>query len=255
MSTAHDQTSSPAAGRRGLVVPAVMTLAALPILLGLGYWQLERRAWKEALIASITEGLAKAPVPLEEPADAWKTLGAEEYRPVTVSGRFHHGDERHLFAVDDGAAGWHIITPLETKGGKLLFVNRGFVPDALKDPSTRMAGEAEGDVTVTGLVRKPGVKGWFEPDGDAARNQWYWRDLAGLTATLAAADRARVLPFFVDARAEPANPGGWPRGGTTRVVLPNRHLEYALTWFGLAGALVAVFGAFVVTRLRAGSGA
>jgi surfeit locus 1 family protein len=104
-------------------------------------------------------------------------------------------------------------------------------------------------------VRKPGVRGWFEPDADQARNVWYWRDLQGMTALLGSAeDRARVLPFFVDATAEPANPGGWPKGGVTRLDIPNRHLEYALTWFGLAATLLAVFAAFAWTRLHAAPG-
>ena len=58
------------------------------------------------------------------------------------------------------------------------------------------------------------------------------------------------VPFFVDADAEPANPGGFPRGGATRLVLPNRHLEYALTWYGLALTLIGVFTAFARGRLR-----
>ena len=56
--------------------------------------------------------------------------------------------------------------------------------------------------------------------------------------------------YVIDAEAEPAAPGGWPKGGVTRLELPNRHLEYALTWYGLAGALVAVFIAFAATRWR-----
>jgi surfeit locus 1 family protein len=151
--------------------------------------------------------------------------------------------------------GWHIYTPLETKGGKILFVNRGFVPEALKEPSSRAAGQIEGEVSVGGLIRKPGIRGSFEPDADQARNIWYWRDLAGMTASLPATDQARVLPFFVDAIAEPENPGGWPKGGVTRLEIPNRHLEYALTWFGLAVTLIAVFAAFAWTRLRSGSDA
>lgn len=236
---------------RSLMVPALMTLVALPILLGLGFWQLERLAWKETLIASINESLGKEPVPLEQPAEAWKQLGHEEYRPVSVSGHFRHGDERRLFAVDAEGPGWHIYTPFETDGGKILFVNRGFVPEEFKEPAARAAGQIEGRVTVRGLVRKAGVKGWFEPDADRTRNVWYWRDLDGMAASLGSAeDRARVLPFFVDATAEPANPGGWPKGGVTRLDIPNRHLEYALTWFGLAATLLAVFAAFAWTRRR-----
>lgn len=238
-------------GWRSLVWPGIFTLAALPILIGLGVWQVERLAWKESLIAAVNEGLGKPPAPLEEPADAWKDLSGKEYRPVSVTGRFRHEDERLLFATQDSEMGWHVYTPLETAGGKLLFVNRGFVPDRLKDPVSRAAGQIDGDVRVQGLVRKPGVKGWFEPPADTAHNKFYWRDLDGMTASLASEqDRARVLPFFVDAAAEPANPGGWPKAGVTRLDFPNRHLEYALTWFGLAVTLVAVFGAFAWTRLR-----
>lgn len=236
---------------RGLIWPAVFTLAALPILIGLGVWQLERLAWKEDLIAQINEGLGKPPVPLEHPADAWKELAGREYRPVSVTGRFRHQDERLLFAPEEGETGWHVYTPLETEGGHILFVNRGFVPDPLKTPESRAAGEVAGDVTVQGLLRKPASKGWFAPEPDTAHNVFYWRDLAAMTASLPAdVDRARVLPFFVDAAAEPANPGGWPRGGVTRLDIPNRHLEYALTWFGLAVTLVAVFAAFALTRIR-----
>jgi len=239
-------------GLRGLIWPAVCTLVALPILIGLGVWQLQRLAWKESLIVSISEGLGHAPVPLEQPGDSWKGLAGKEYWPVTVVGRFRHEDERRLFATDGNTMGWHIYTPLETRGGKLVFVNRGFVPDALKEPASRAAGQIAGEVTVQGLVRKPGVRGWFEPDADRARNVWYWRDLQGMTAALGSdADRARMLPLFVDAAAEPANPGGWPKGGVTRLDIPNRHLEYALTWFGLAATLLAVFAAFAWTRLRA----
>lgn len=231
--------------------PAVLTLAALPILIGLGVWQLDRLAWKEELIAAINEGLGQRPVPLEQPADAWKELAGKEYRPVSVVGRFRHGDERFVFATAGREMGWHVYTPLETEGGNLLLVNRGFVPDRLKDPGSRTAGQPEGQVTVQGLVRKPGVEGWFDPEADTARNAFYWRDLGGMTASLPAEeDRARVLPLFVDAAAEPANPGGWPKGGVTRLDIPNRHLEYALTWFGLAATLIAVFAAFAWTRLR-----
>lgn len=247
----HDERAQ---GLRGLIPAALATLVALALLIGLGVWQLERLAWKEGLIAAINEGLRQPPVPLEEPPDAWKALAGAEYRPVSVTGRFRHGEERHLFAVQDGEMGWHVYTPLETRGGNVVMVNRGFVPETLKDPARRAAGQVAGEVTVQGLLRRPGVRGWFEPDADAVRNVWYWRDLAGMTASLPEADRARVLPLFVEAAAEPANPGGWPRGGVTRLDIPNRHLEYALTWFGLAATLLAVFGAFAWSRLRGAGG-
>jgi surfeit locus 1 family protein len=96
-----------------------------------------------------------------------------------------------------------------------------------------------------GLVRAPQTPGAFDPDNDTAANLWFWRDLPAM-GRAAGIDPARQLPVFVDAEA--AAPGGWPRGGATLVRLPNRHLEYALTWFGLAGALLAVYAAFVRSR-------
>jgi surfeit locus 1 family protein len=249
--TAHDSETTRTTFR-SVIPSAAATLVAFALLVGLGVWQMERLAWKEQLIAAIHEGLGQPPTALEQPPDAWRELGGKEYWPVSVTGHFRHGDERRLFASDGGEMGWHVYTPLETEGGRLLLVNRGFVPDALKEPASRAAGELEGQVTVRGLVRKAAVKGWFDPDPDQTRNIWYWRDLGGMAASLGSEqDRARVLPFFVDAFAEPANPGGWPKGGVTRLEIPNRHLEYALTWFGLAAALLAVFAVFTWTRLNA----
>jgi surfeit locus 1 family protein len=236
---------------RGLFVPTLMTLVGFAVLVGLGVWQLERKQWKDGLVADIERGLHERPAPLDDPPGLWRVLGEREYHPVTATGTFRHADERHLFAVEDGVAGWHIYTPLDMANGLTVFVNRGFVPDELKDPSTRKAGEVEGEVTITGLVRAPGHKTWFTPAEDRSRNIWYWRDLDGLIASLPEEPEPRqFVSFFVDAKADPPNPGGWPKGGITHLDIPNRHLEYAITWFGLAAALIAVFAVYAWPRLR-----
>lgn len=236
---------------RGLFVPTLMTLVGLAVLMGLGVWQLERKHWKEGLIADIERGLHEKPAPLDDPPGLWRALGEHEYHPVTATGTFRHADERHLFAVEDGIAGWHIYTPLDMANGLTVFVNRGFVPDELKDPATRKASEIEGEVTITGLVRQPGHKTWFTPAEDRAHNIWYWRDLDGMIASLGPdAAQRQFVSFFVDAKADPVNPGGWPKGGITHLEIPNRHLEYAITWFGLAAALIAVFAVYAWPHLR-----
>ena len=91
------------------------------------------------------------------------------------------------------------------------------------------------------------------PDNDPAANSWFWRDLSAMgKALLASSEASRLTPFFVEAEAGDV-PGGWPKGGVTRLVLTNKHLEYALTWYGLAATLVFVFGFFVRSRLRSGA--
>lgn len=238
-------------GLRGLVWPAAAALVALAILLGLGYWQLERKAWKENLIATIAARATEQPVDLLGAYSAThdNDLGFE-YMRAKVRGRYMHEKERYFYAPDPTLGpGYHVYTPLEIAGTTaIVFVNRGFVPESLKDPASRRQGQVDGEVEVIGLLRGPGQKGTFTPDNDPKANLWFWRDYAGLFASaFSGADRTPIAAFL---DAEEAAPGGWPKGDATLVNLPNRHLEYALTWFGLAATLLAVFAAFAWTRLR-----
>jgi surfeit locus 1 family protein len=158
-----------------------------------------------------------------------------------------------VFAIDEMLGpGFHVYTPLETPDGRVVLVNRGFVPAGLKEAALRPAGQLGGAVTLTGLVRGPRPAGWFVPPSEPARNMFYWPDHAGMLGMMREGREGRPspVPFFVEADAEPANPGGWPQGGATRLALSNRHLEYALTWYGLALTLVGVFVAFARGRLR-----
>jgi surfeit locus 1 family protein len=125
-------------------------------------------------------------------------------------------------------------------------INRGFVPLDLRRAAHRKQGQVEGEVTITGLVRAPEKRGWFVPDNDPAQNRWFVRDPAAMAN---ANGLERVAPFYVEADATP-NPGGWPKGGQTRLTLPNNHLQYAITWFGIALTLVGVFGAWAARRLK-----
>lgn len=238
----------------GLLWPTLLALPALAVLIGLGAWQLQRKAWKDGIVRQIAERSTAAPVPLDSRLAALGAAG--EYTRVRVAGRFLHGQERHFFI----GPGWHVVTPLITEDGAVVLVNRGLVPDHLRAPGSRKAGQVVGRVEIVGLVRLPERPGMFTPLNDGPRNTWLWRDVEAMlqcwnappvapdcTALTKATTR---YPLVVDAIAEPANPGGWPRGGVTNLAIPNRHLEYAITWFGLAATLIGVFVAFAVARLR-----
>jgi len=253
----------------GLVWPTLLALAGLAVLIGLGTWQLERRRWKEDLLGKIAERAHAEPVSLAALLEQAKgslprhqsagkglvvtflTIGDVDYLHVAVTGRFHHDKERYLYAPGPSGLGWHVYTPLEMASGSAVWINRGFVPDERKAPQTRLEGQPAGEVEVRGLIRHPAVKALFAPGNDPARNLWYWPDLAGLTASAFEGPQAgSVLPFVIEADARPEPPGGLPKGGVTRLSLPNRHLEYALTWYGLALTLAGVYLAFAVSRLR-----
>jgi len=233
------------------ITTAVLVLLALAILLSLGTWQVERLHWKEGLLADMAERRATAPAPLAD-IEVLAAQGEDiEYRRITVTGAFDHGKERHFFATFQGQTGFYVYTPMTLADGRVLFVNRGFVPYESKDPAKRQAGEVPGVRTLTGYARerlaeKPSS---MVPDNDLAKNIFYWKDLDAMISTTGL-DKARVVPFFVDVDASVSNPGGWPKGGVTQFDLPNSHLQYAVTWYGLAAALVAVVIGAVVRRRR-----
>ena len=229
---------------------STLVVAVFGILLGLGIWQLQRMAWKQSLTARIAERAGSEPVTLTGALNRWEKSRDIEYLRVRFKGRFRHGGESHFFTVIKGQTGWRVITPLETTGGRIVMVDRGFVPDAMKQPQTRAQGQLEGVQTVVGLARTPGTKRLFVPENTPEKNNWFWRDLKGMAAAvLPAGDIKRVVPFFVEQEASSIL-GGLPRGGVTRLVLPNRHFQYVLTWFGLAGALLAVFAVYLRGRFR-----
>ncbi|MGR9223914.1 SURF1 family protein [Rhizobium leguminosarum] len=226
--------------RRLPVLTGILVLIALAILISLGTWQVERLHWKEGLLADIAARQVAAPVPLAD-IEAMAAAGGDiEYRKVTATGRYINNKERHFFATWRGQTGYYIYTPLELADGRILFVNRGFVPFDNKEPEMRMQGQLTDQQTVTGLAREklPGKPSWVVPDNDVAKNIFYWKDL-DVMASSVGLEKADVIPFFVDADSTP-NPAGLPIGGVTQVDLPNDHLQYAFTWYGLAAVLIVV---------------
>jgi len=224
--------------------PTLFTLPTLIALVGLGVWQLERLEWKEDLIRE-RQSRSRAPaIALPDSLDQPASL---EYQAARVRGRFLHASEFYLAArTFNGQVGLHVVTPLALDSGRILLVDRGWIPDGRRDPATRPEGQVSGDVDLTGLVRLPGWSGlsWLEPDNQPEENIWFWIDppamaaVAGLDGVIAA--------IYLD--AGPAeNPGGWPKGGQTRIDLPNDHLQYAITWFTLALSLAVIY---VVYHLR-----
>ncbi len=233
----------------GLLWPTIAAGLALVVLLALGTWQVERKAWKDGLIRQIAERIHAPPVPLDTIAGGSSKSGDLEYTRVVARGRYLRERSQFFYAFQGGANGWHVYTPLVLADGKAVLVNRGFVTNAERGQLRANETTSPGEVDVIGLVRKPGIKGTFTPDNDVARNVWYWRDLAGMAGAAFPARDHAVVPFFIDAQ-EGAVAAGEPRGGVTILDLPNRHLEYAMTWYGLALTLVGVYLAFVWQRLR-----
>ncbi len=232
--------------RTRLFWPALFTGLCCAFLVSLGIWQLQRLAWKEGLIAQI-EARAKAPpTPLPAP-NQWPSLDPQsyEYRHVELDGTLENDKEALVFRPSGGGLmqepGYLVLTPLRLASGAYVIVNRGFVTEANKMPGARLAGQTEGPNHITGLMRQPESRNFFTPADNPATGQYFTRDPALIAAHFGLSNAA---PFNIDADAAPLPPGGWPKGGATALAFPNNHLSYALTWFGLALALLGVFIAF-----------
>ncbi len=220
------------------VLFAMLTVMAIAMFMALGVWQVQRLAWKTDLIAHVNARVSAPAIAAPGP-DAWARVSKEtdEYRHITLRGRFRHEAEAQVYTLSDYGAGYWVMTPLQRDDGSVVYINRGFVPMDKRAPSTRTEAQLSGEVTVTGLLRMPEVKGWlFQQANDPAHDAWYRRDIAAMAQVR---HIGTVAPYFVDADNTP-DPGGWPKGGLTVVKFPNSHLMYALTWFSLAAMLAGV---------------
>jgi surfeit locus 1 family protein len=230
--------------RGGLFLPGAFALLGFVVLVALGTWQIERKAWKEELIEVLRQRAAAAPVALP-PREFWTTpkSASYEFRRFTFRAEFHHTQEAFVYTVgsalrpDISGPGYWIFTPAKLSDGSLVIVNRGFVPQDRLDTHTRGEGQVLEAVDIVGALRWPEPRGWFTPKDDPAGNVWYVRDHRAMAA---AKGWGEVEPFYID-QESPVPPGGLPKVGPLSVQLRNEHLQYALTWYGLAAVLVVVF--------------
>ena len=239
------RTAPANSGFRERLVPTLFTVSGVLILLALGIWQVQRLHWKEGLIAQRDAGVAAAPI---SPPQTLTEARGDAFRHVVAEGTYENDEELFLAASSDsGESGYQVVTPLKMTDGRTMFVNRGFIPLELKDRTKRAAGELSGVQRVVGLLRVPPAEkpSFFLPNNRPDLNLWFWVDLPSMARQDGISD---PVPFYVDADTTP-NPGGWPKGGITRLELPNNHLQYAITWFSLAIALVVIY-VFYLRGLR-----
>jgi surfeit locus 1 family protein len=240
-------------GRRswtGLLIPALLLFAAL---IALGTWQLQRKAWKEGLIAALDERSTAAPQALP-PSATWPALDPahDEYRRVSFNAKFNKNDDALVYASasafrpDVSGFGVWVFTPATLADGSSVVINRGFAPsDNSWKPDVALSPPPSGNVPIVGALRWPERRNWFTPTDKS--NVFFVRDP---TAIAASKGWGAVAPFYIE-QESPVPLGGWPRPGKLVPNLPNNHLQYVVTWYGLALVLASVFAAYVRKSRRA----
>lgn len=220
------------------------------VLICLGVWQLERMRWKLALISQMSRNMTAPAISL----DAALELGIEraQYHRVILKGHLENRKESYLYTTGpSGGPVYHVLTPLKLDNGAMMLIDRGYVPLALRDPASRPGSEPQSEVTITGIWRMPDRSGPFTPAPDLPHRVWFSDDFAGI----ARVENLRfAAPAIIEAAASP-RARAWPRAGQTRIMVANDHLEYALTWFLLAAALLVVYIAYHSAQGRLALGA
>jgi cytochrome oxidase assembly protein ShyY1 len=246
------------AGRRQLGF-GLFTLVMIAACLGLGVWQLERREEKHALIAVLTERLAADPVPLPA-ASEWSKLTPQkdEFRRVRLKATYVAGSDAMVFssgsAVRDDVSGpgtWAFV-PARLQSGETVVINTGFVQNTMQDRALEDRAVSPlvtgGPADLAGYIRFPDKAGILTPSPNPAKRLWFTRDHLEMSRLLGWGD---VAPFYIDLE-QPVPPSGIPLPGPLHVHLKDDHLQYALTWFALAGAVLIAFFVWFRGRRRSG---
>jgi len=233
---------------RAMLLPTLFTVPALIILIALGSWQLQRLTWKTGLIAELEAAATAPPIRLDE-------LGPPQenrFRRVQLIGSFDHNAEIFLTGrTYEGNAGFHVVTPFSDESGLQILVNRGWVSEEYRPQEKRAFSLTPGETELEAIIRLPQKRGYFVPENEPERGFWFTlipQEIAAFQGRPAMqtgyyADAIRVGEVIT-----------LPIAARVRIDLPNAHLNYALTWFGLALSLLGVYIAFHHAQGRLGFG-
>jgi cytochrome oxidase assembly protein ShyY1 len=249
--------------RRNVAGFGIFTLALVAAFIGLGIWQLQRRIEKHALIAALDERLAAAPEALPAPSQ-WSALtpGHDEFRRVSFLAKYARLPDAMAYssgsAVRDDVSGpgtWAFL-PAWLTSGETVVINSGFVQNTMQDRnyqdravSRLVTGEP---TTLTGYLRFPESAGTLTPPENGAKRLWFTRDHLAMARALGWSDGTnQIAPFYIDLET-PVPENGIPKPGPLQVHLKDDHMQYAVTWFTLAAALVIAFGVWWRAQRRIG---
>jgi surfeit locus 1 family protein len=244
-----------------IILPICILLGFI-VLMCLGTWQVLRLQQKEALIERVERQLEADPIFIDEAIKLSASKQDIEYRPVMVTGKFIPDTIRRYFISREGNLGYYLYQALLMDGDRVIWVNLGFVPDKLPlanivPKGTMGSKDSSGIVQFAGLLRQDLTQkpNGFVPNNAIVKNLYYWKNIAAFSQPFKDTQLKdkTILPFFVDAGVHEHDQvwqNKWPKSGITRVEFTNNHLQYAVTWYGLALACLGVGFAFWRSRSK-----
>ncbi|WP_101067422.1 SURF1 family protein [Roseovarius salinarum] len=223
---------------RRVIIPLLFGILGTAVLVALGVWQVQRLAWKEGLLADIEARIAATPVALPAEPDPER----HAFLPVEVTGTMENRALRVLVSRKSAGAGYRLVSPFEIDGRRIL-LDRGFIRVSKDIPAP-----PDGRVAIIGNLRWPDDRNASTPENDVAGNTWFARDLGAMAAELG------TEPVLVVARETSYSDGPVTPLPVDTSHIPNDHLGYAITWFGLAAIWVVMTGYFLWRGRRTDKG-
>lgn len=196
---------------------------------------MDRLQWKSGLIATFEKRMMEEAVlpPIEiNDLNQWR------YRRIKLEGIFQH--EKELLMTGrtfEGTAGFHVLTPLLLFDNRIVLINRGWIPEKLKERQSRPNTLISGPIRFLGILREDKKRGFFVPDNEPQNEVWLYVD------TVEMAEHRKiypVAPYFID-QIRKSGVRELPIGVSTEINLRNEHLQYAFTWFSLAIILLIIY--------------
>jgi cytochrome oxidase assembly protein ShyY1 len=241
--------------KRGTRAFAAFTAVMVAIFIGLGVWQLQRRAEKHALIAALDARVTTAPVALPPPSE-WGRLNAtaDEFRRVTFTATYAKLPDAMVYSAgsavreDVSGPGTWAFLPARLPSGETVVIDAGFVANTMQERSVEDRATAKlvtGEpVTLIGYLRFSESAGLFTPAENRDKRLWFTRDHLAMARALGWGE---VAPFYIDLET-PVPDNGIPKPGPLTPHLRDDHMQYAITWFSLAAAVLIAFAAWVRGR-------
>ncbi len=234
---------------------AAFTIVMVALLIGLGVWQLQRRAEKHALIAALTDRATASPVPLPPPSE-WQRLTPEhdEFRRVTFAATYAKLPDAMVYSAgsavreDVSGPGTWAFLPTRLPSGETIVIDAGFVANTMQERSVQDRQVEKlvtgAPVALTGYLRFPEAAGWLTAAENRDKRLWFTRDHLAMARALGWGE---VAPFYVDLET-PVPDNGIPKPGPLSPHLRDEHMQYAITWFALAAALLIAFAVWARGR-------
>lgn len=203
---------------------------ALIVLVSLGMWQLKRAEWKAGILVNIEQAQNEPPTEIQDLLAAHTTGQDIQFRKTAISGPVA-GSGLKLLHVHKGRVGARYLYPV-TNDQVTVLVDFGFVPDDGFAPDLNHAPDR---VKIAGQMRAFDTGARGRPDNQPEDNQWYWRDYQAITQMY----DLPIVPMMIEATvAHTPDFTPVPKGADT---IPNRHMEYAWTWFLLGMVMIGVY--------------